>query len=547
MTKERVPGEFRTFHPAVIALVAAAVLLRLSLGFLLPRTIRWDEGLYLLAGVNLLTGNGFTYSAYPEVHFHPLIPIVAGLCYLLTGSFEIASTLVHSVFGGLLVFPVFVIARRVYGVETAWLCGVLIAIFPALTVSVLYWSTLTESLYLFLLYTGLALLLLGLEEDRLGMFSAAGALLGLAYLARPEAVVFLGMFTIVASVWLLKVMKRGISRTSYALLSFVVPFVLLAAPYIWYLHVHTGQWMISGKVGVVWQQATGAMHDWDLMPGGEIAWLSPDRLKADTLQPAGPRFGETFHRIIRNGYQFKERFFTPVNFWWGLIPMIVVAIFKQPWNRQRLQYEAFLATIILTLMVTFLPFFYLDRLFAPALPVLLIWTARGALYLGSWLKETVALCCKTSLSRPYLKFVLEWLPAGIVIGMLIFSLPIVADRWIREMFFDVKEVGRWLQTHTPVHAKVMTKELGINLYASRPWVPLPRTDWARLLQYARDHGADYLVVRVFHNRVEQAWPVLASIVQKGAPEIELVYSFEDAHMSEPVKTYVYRFSKTSNE
>jgi hypothetical protein len=93
----------------------------------------------------------------------------------------------------------------------------------------------------------------------------------------------------------------------------------------------------------------------------------------------------------------------------------------------------------------------------------------------------------------------------------------------------------------------MTKELGINLYASRPWVPLPRTDWARLLQYARDHGADYLVVRVFHNRVEQAWPVLASIVQKGAPEIELVYSFEDAHMSEPVKTYVYRFSKTSNE
>ena len=544
MTKPLVPRGFQTFHPVVIALVAAAVLLRISLGFLLPRIIRWDEPLYLLSGVNLLTGNGFTYSGYPEVHFHPLVPVVAGLCYLLTGSFEIVSTLVHSVFGGLLVFPVFVIVQRIYGAKTACLSAVLIAIFPALTVSVLYWSTLTESLYLFLLYSGLALLLVGLEEDRLGMFCTAGALLGLAYLARPEAVVFLVTFMIVAAVWLLKVMKRGIRRISYSLLSFVLPFIVLATPYVWYLHVHTGQWMISGKVGFVWQQASMTMNDWDLMPGGEIAWLSPDRLKANTPQSSGPRFGDTVLRIIRNGYQLKERFFAPINFWWGLIPMIVVALFKQPWNRQRLQYEAFLITIILTLLVTFLPFFYLDRLFAPALPVLLIWTARGALYLGSWLEETVALCCKTSFSLPYLKLVLEWLPAGLVISVLVVSLPFVADRWIRETIFGDKETGLWLKTHTPVHARVMTKDLGITLYAGRPWVPLPRTEWARLIQYARKHGADYLVVR--DDKLEQYWPTLAPIVQKGSPEIELVYIFEDAHMSEPVKTYVYRFLKASS-
>ena len=224
--------------------------------------------------------------------------------------------------------------------------------------------------------------------------------------------------------------------------------------------------------------------------------------------------------------------------------MIVVALFKQPWNRQRLQYEAFLITIILTLLVTFLPFFYLDRLFAPALPVLLIWTARGALYLGGWVEQTLALCCKTLLSRPDLKVVLEWLPAGLVISVLVVSLPFVADRWIRETIFGDKETGLWLKTHTPVHARVMTKDLGITLYAGRPWVPLPRTEWARLIQYAREHGADYLVVR--DDKLEQYWPTLAPIVQKGSPEIELVYIFEDAHMSEPVKTYVYRFLKASS-
>jgi hypothetical protein len=131
-----------------------------------------------------------------------------------------------------------------------------------------------------------------------------------------------------------------------------------------------------------------------------------------------------------------------------------------------------------------------------------------------------------------------------VIGVLILILPFVAEHWKRDTFFADKEAGLWLKTHTPPHAKVMTKELGINLYASRPWVPLPRTDWARLIQYAQDHGADYLVVR--DDKLEQYWPTLAPVVRKGAPEIELVYSFEETHMPEPVKTFVYRFTRGSN-
>jgi 4-amino-4-deoxy-L-arabinose transferase-like glycosyltransferase len=533
------------FQPAVIALVATAVCFRVGLSFMLPRTIRWDEPEYLLAGFNLLTGNGFTYGGYQELHFPPLYPIVAGLFYLLIGDFEIASDLVHSLFGGLLLFPVFAMARRIYGIETAWVVAGLLAIFPALSVNVLYWGTLTEPLYLFLLYAGLALLLVGLEDDRLGMFSAAGALLGLAYLTRPEAMVYLGVFVIVAGTWLLKGVNLGIRRTSYALVSFVLPFMPLAIPYIWYLHIHTEQWMISGKIGYVWQLATSTVNDWDLMPGGEIAWLSPDRFKGNTLQSALTHSGDTLRRIINNGSRFKNDFFTLSNFWWGLTPLIVVALFTQSWDRRRLRYEAFLITIVLVVMVTFLPFVYADRLFAPALPILLIWTARGALYLGSWLEDTVALWRKGSVSKLHLKRMLGWLPAGMVTGFLLLSFPFVAHGWKVKTFFGDKEVGLWMKTHIPVDAKVMTKELGINLYANRPWVPLPRTDWAHFIQYARDHGANYLVVRDF--RLINIRPALALMLQQGTPELELVYSFEEAHMSESVKTLVYRFSKFSDE
>jgi hypothetical protein len=196
-------------------------------------------------------------------------------------------------------------------------------------------------------------------------------------------------------------------------------------------------------------------------------------------------------------------------------------------------------------MVTFLPFVYADRLFAPALPVLLIWTARGALYLGSWLEDTVALWRKGSVSKLHLKRMLGWLPAGMVTGFLLLSFPFVAHGWKVKTFFGDKEVGLWMKTHIPVDAKVMTKELGINLYANRPWVPLPRTDWAHFIQYARDHGANYLVVRDF--RLINIRPALALMLQQGTPELELVYSFEEAHMPESVKTLVYRFSKFSDE
>jgi 4-amino-4-deoxy-L-arabinose transferase-like glycosyltransferase len=539
--------QFRVFHPTVVALVAAAVLLRIGLSFTLPRTINDDEPIYLLLGYNLLAGNGFTYSGYPELHFPPLYPIVAGLFHLLIGDFETASNLVYALFGGLLLFPVFAMARRIYGVKTAWLAAVLIAIFPALTVNVLYWGSMTEPLYLSLLYGGLAFLLVGLEDDRLGMLAPAGALLGLAYLTRPEAIVYFGVFVIFAGIWLLKGVKCGIRRTWYALGSFVLPFVVLAVPYIWYLHVHTGQWLISGKIAFVWQEASNSKRYtyFDPMPGGEISWLSPDRFQMNTLQSVLTNPGDILRRVIKNGRSFRDHFFTGGNFWWGLTPLVVVALFKQPWDQRRVRYEAFMITIILVLMLTFLPFFFLVRLFAPAFPVLLIWTARGALDLGRWLQDTVELWREKSLSNPYLKSVLGWLPAGMVTGILILTIPVAADDWIRTNNFGYKEAGLWLKAHTPADVKVMTQEVSVALYADRHWVPSPNTDWAHFMQYARSHDANYLVVRDF--MVVKYQPQLADTLQKGAPELELVFSFEESHMPGSSKTLVYRISKPSDE
>ena len=72
--------QFRLFYPAVLMLVSAAALLRLALSLYFPHVLWGDEPGYLLLGHNLVTGNGFTYTGYPEVHFPPLHPLSSVSC-----------------------------------------------------------------------------------------------------------------------------------------------------------------------------------------------------------------------------------------------------------------------------------------------------------------------------------------------------------------------------------------------------------------------------------------------------------------------------------
>jgi 4-amino-4-deoxy-L-arabinose transferase-like glycosyltransferase len=491
-----------------------------------------------MLGYNLLAGNGFTNSGYPELHFTPLYPMVAGLFHALTGNFEMASNLAYALFGGLLVFPVFVIAQRIYGLNTAALAAVLTAIFPALTVDVLYWGSLTEPLYLSLLYGALAFLLVALEDDRPGLLAAAGALLGLAYLTRPEAVVYFGVYAIVASVWLLKARTVGPRRIWIALGAFVLPFVVLAAPYIWYLHVHTGQWLISGKLTWIWQQLIGHKgHDFD-----PTAWLSLERFHVNTLQSVLTDPADTARRIMNNGRKIIRFVVEPSSLSYGLTPVILLAFFSQPWDRQRVRHEAFLITIVLVLILTFLPFFFGIRLFAPAFPVLLIWTAQGALSLGRWLQETVELWRETALPANK-KSMLGWLPAGMLTGLLIVTIPIVADRRISQSSFGDKEAGLWLKAHTAANAKVMATDNAVALYADRRWVPSPNTDWATFIQYAHTQAADFVVVDLLMLEYQ---PRVAKIVQQDHAELELVASFEEPYIP-GLTTHVYRFSKSSDQ
>jgi hypothetical protein len=228
--------------------------------------------------------------------------------------------------------------------------------------------------------------------------------------------------------------------------------------------------------------------------------------------------------VKANVYELEKQFFGRGVFWFGLLPLVALGLFKKPWDRRGLRHEVFLIAIIIVLLMVFLPCGVLVRYFAPAFPVLLMWTARGALELGAWLQDTLKLCVgRPAAGRP-LRRIAGWLPAALVVLFLVKGIHGAAQDGPANTFFGQKEAGLWLRTHTQSDATVMAADLDTALYADRRWVPSPHADWARFLGYARAHDANYLVV---HEWELAARPHLAFLFETGAPELERVFSFEE--------------------
>jgi hypothetical protein len=403
-----------------------------------------------------------------------------------------------------------------------------------------------EPFYLCLFYVALAAFLVGLEENRLGRFTAAGVLLGLAYLARTETVVYVGVWFMVAVMWL---GRRGAWRRFGTWLpagAFVLAFLALAMPYVWYLHGQTGQWMLTGKVNAVtWAQSQAyTAEDWKTADqvdhgldssGERVNWFSPDRFQQSLLWTVVSHPQDVLHRMMANALAFKEQFFGKQMFWYGFVPLVILALLKEPWDRRRARYEGVLFTVLLVQVLIFLPFHYQDRYVTPVFPVLLMWTARGTLHVGAWAVETLGLVRERAVPG-HLHTVLRCVPAALVVLGVVLLLPGAARRGLEFTAFGWKEAGLWLREHAPAEAGVISRDIAVAVYSGRRWIPSPHTDWVSFMRYARVHKAAYVVVT--SRELTELRPQLAFLRERGAPELELVFKFKRPHE----ETLVYRIT-----
>ncbi|MGB9594059.1 MAG: glycosyltransferase family 39 protein, partial [Anaerolineae bacterium] len=494
----------RKEYVALAAIVLLALAVRLALVLWADRAIRWDEPDYLTLARNLATGRGFSVAGHPELHYAPLFPLATSLFYRLLGDLKAASDAVYVLAGAALIVPFFALVRRLFGARVALAASVLLALCPALTASVLYWGTMTEPLYLLCVFAGLGFTWAAAEGGRVGPAVAAGACFALAYLTRPEGSFYAALGAAVLVVGILARRQARSGRAWVALGGFIAAAILVALPYLVYIHTHTGRWMVSGKLGVTYDIGRAVLArdpaEYDRVTasldstGREIIWYSPERFQRDLAAELAASPTEALRRIWANFRALLDAWFDITVFPTLLLVFVGLAWFAVPWDRRRAVAELYWAAGLLPLLAAFLPFHVEIRFFAPALPIALAWVGRGALAMGDWAAETARALLGERPLAAWLRRALVALPV-VLVCLAFLGLTVVAvGEGRRSTDFGHREAGLWLRNHAPQGSIVMARDLAIALYAGLDWVPSPRAEMPQFLDYARARGVDYVVV-----------------------------------------------------
>jgi hypothetical protein len=178
----------------------------------------------------------------PLGSFSSLFPsFVAGVSHAIQSagvaaplSTELSSVLVYVLFGGLLVAPVYGIARRMGGEAIAAGAGLATVFYPVMVDSFPHAGAMAEPMYLLLVAAAWYFLLVAVDEFTLWSAAAGGLFVGLAYLTRPEALPYLAvaLVLLLAATWLSRkhsfALRRAAANAGIAL----VMFALIAGPYL---------------------------------------------------------------------------------------------------------------------------------------------------------------------------------------------------------------------------------------------------------------------------------------------------------------------------
>jgi len=496
----------------VVGLLMLTLGLRVYLAGI-DRVVWGDEPFYLWLGRNWLTGQGYTFTGYSDVHHTPMYPLLTGLVYLITHDMELASEVCYVVFGTLLAVPIYLTVRRFYGKTSGYISVLLLAVWPALTAAVMRWGTLTEPPYYFFIYAGVYCAIRAMEGDRWQYYGGAGALFAMAYLTRPEAIGYL--VVVGAALAVIKLFERRLlsRQVLIGLALYLVGFLVFFGPYAWYVRQHTGSWMVTEKAGVTFVTGIGlsegdtAAFDrttWGLDNTGlEVFFFSRESYDVSIMDYVRQYPMEFARLLYRNAWRFLTYLTSSRLFPSFLVPLVALSLFAVPWNKLRAKRELMWMASAAPVLA-FIAFFIQDRYIAVLLPTLLIWVADGFRRWGGWLADTLSgllsegkdpECRSESRLAPVWRGVCVGLPVALLVAFCVYRLPATLLTTSSGSYrMAHKEVGVWLEDRVDSDTVIMSRYPAIAFHADARWVPTPNAEIPETLKYAQHKGVEYFVV-----------------------------------------------------
>jgi 4-amino-4-deoxy-L-arabinose transferase-like glycosyltransferase len=501
---------------------------------------------YAISGKNLFSGLGYSFQGYPQLVNPPFYPILIGISWLFTRNLEFSGQIVSVIAGGLLVIPIFYLAKQMYTREI----GIWSAIFVAVCPPLVFGSTEVRvaSLYTLLLSAVVAIGWKALRSKYLLWSALTGLMLALCYLTRAEAIMFLPIFLLLYL--LLFKLKVGLSSLSiiksivFKSATLIVVFALVSSPFWVFLYRHTGKWTFStrgpytfiGYYGGDWEKVNFELAS-DL-EAAQLKWLEQGGLLNFVMSNRHKLLARWGHNMVSiwSG-QDKQAQLLGISPWiirGGLIFLILFVGFgfiKFVRTRHIAAKHIYLLVIVSSSLIYF--FFGIDwRYFYPYFSFLLIALALIIIMLQDWSKKNI-----THQNRAFAK-VAVYLPIGVLLfGMSSYS-GILIGKKLNYAPYEYKIMGQWMKENIDdIENKiVMSRKAGVPFYAETRHEPLYYGEYPGLIEYARSKKVDYLVIDQW--TIPGTRPQFAFLLEedKKYPGLELVHTVKYKDR----KTILYR-------
>ncbi|UCB51835.1 MAG: glycosyltransferase family 39 protein [Candidatus Zixiibacteriota bacterium] len=483
-------------------LILLAFLVRLSHLEYFQAPLVGDAAIYGKIAWGIQNGHGLHWWS---VVWPPFYPFMILLFSLVAGSLDSAAFAVSLLLGSLIVVPFFFLAKRIFDYRSAYLGSLLVVFFPALvTISA---TSLSEATYTFFLLLTLLLGWLLITARSLLFAFLFGLLGGICYLTRPE---FLVAFALLVLIFLVAGIKRKTRRgpkTVGLLLICLLGFLILALPYVNFMHSQTGHWILSGKTAhnILKQKAYSKGLNYleqrkafaevldGLTPEGEvrgkvllgeesmISYVTSSGFLAGYLKNAG--------KGLRGLNLFLLLFFLLSSFY-----LLSWKIDKAPWEKRVFLLCAF--SPILTMPIFFSP---AGRLVQPYAPLLILLSVAGILNIrkalarfsrGSGQSSGLNLGAFAVLLVVALLSVFSWTQATGVAEE-----HQATFRSLKLESEEFKKLGLWADQVLPPDAAVMyLSGDSFFFYCNRVTSPVPFASFDRIVEFSRKNGLDYMVV-----------------------------------------------------
>jgi 4-amino-4-deoxy-L-arabinose transferase-like glycosyltransferase len=484
---------------------------------------------YALLGKELLRGKPYLedYLKGERFFVHPLYPAFIGFFYSITGNLEFSAFLPSLVFGSLILIPVYLLSKRMFGTDVAGISlGMGLVLQGMVHFSVL---ALSGMLYGFFRILSIYLGWLVITTPRVLWAFLCGMAFGLSYLTREFGLI--NPFYMIGLLFFFGIFFKGrpIKRIIYQGIVVLGGFFFIAFPFHLFLKVQGGQWttqnirFVTSVLGVryeldAFERLNGAL-DSD-RKGFALSMKEADKNTKESLS-------EFSHRYVRNVITtFTEQLphvFSP----WILLLVLVGVVFGVRGKETPYPY-LYLSIWLLPPLLLYPALIVWPRYFAPLNAILLIIASKGAETVACWVANLLRIKKKRAIL--------------IVVTIVILALSVetvkTGIRWIRVMPNNrmAKEMGLWIKENHSPRPSIMSRKPFISFYAEGSWILTPYADIEDVLSFARFKGTDLLALDSRYVMV--ARPLLIPLMEFMRPHKGLEYVH---HIYDPGKRIIVLF------